>query len=339
MSDPLLTVRDLHVRFHGDVGSTHAVTGVSFDLARDEVLGIVGESGSGKSATVMGTIGLLDPNAEVTGSVRLGERDLLTLSPGELRRVRGREVAVVFQDPMTALNPVYRIGWQLAEQIREHTDASDADAHARAVELLRSVGLPDPERRVRDYPHELSGGMRQRVMIALALSCDPSILVADEPTTALDVTIQAQILDLIRRLRSEHGSSVLLITHDMGVIADMTDRVLVMYGGTIVEQAPTRALFREPRHPYTWGLLSSIPRLDRPRPRRLRAVAPAPASWRATPGECVFASRCPHRFEPCATMPPLTDRLGDGHLDACHLSAEARAALRERAPAATVVRP
>jgi oligopeptide/dipeptide ABC transporter ATP-binding protein len=327
---PLLSVRDLHVYFRGDAGATTAVDGVSFELRRDEVLGIVGESGSGKSATVMGIVGLLGPSGETEGQVLFGGRDLLALSAGELRGVRGGSIAMVFQDPMTSLNPVYRIGWQIAEQVREHTGLGAAAARERAVALLSSVGLPDAERRVEDYPHELSGGMRQRVMIALALSCNPSILIADEPTTALDVTIQAQILELIRDLRADHGSSVLLITHDMGVIAEMADRVVVMYAGKVVEQATTRVLFRDPMHPYTWGLLGSIPRLDGPRPRRLRAIPVASPHWVDAPGACVFAARCPHRFEPCAKMPPLTDKRGDGHLDACHLPLADRPSLRER---------
>ncbi len=329
--DALLSVRNLRVRFAGDAGIVTAVDGVSFDLRHDEVLGIVGESGSGKSATVMGVIGLLDPSATTEGEVRFGERDLLALSPRELRRVRGGEIAMVFQDPMTSLNPVYRVGWQVAEQLREHMGMRQAEAQDRAVELLRSVSLPDPEQRVHDFPHQLSGGMRQRVMIALALSCNPSVLIADEPTTALDVTIQAQILDLIRRLRTDHRSSVVLITHDMGVIAEMTDRVIVMYGGKVVEQGTTSTLFRDPLHPYTWGLLGSIPRLDRPRPRRLRAITAPSADWIDRPGACVFASRCPHRFEPCGQMPPLQDKRGDGHLDACHLPVDQRPTLRERA--------
>jgi peptide/nickel transport system ATP-binding protein len=213
--------------------------------------------------------------------------------------------------------------------LREHTGLDRGAAHERVVELLRSVGLADPEQRFHDFPHQLSGGMRQRAMIALALSCNPSVLIADEPTTALDVTIQAQILDLIRRLRADHRSSVILITHDMGVIAEMTDRVVVMYGGKVVEQGTVSKLFRDPLHPYTWGLLNSIPRLDRPRPRRLSVIAPPSADWIDSPGACVFASRCPHRFEPCGQMPPLLDKRSDGHLDACHLPIERRAALRE----------
>jgi peptide/nickel transport system ATP-binding protein len=328
-TEPLLSVRDLRVRFTGDAGTTVAVDGVSFDLRADEVLGIVGESGSGKTATVMGVVGLLDTSATAEGEVRFGGRDLLNVSETELRRVRGGDIAVVFQDPMTSLNPVYRVGWQIAEQLREHTDLDEDGLQTRVIELLRSVGLPDAEQRVHDFPHQLSGGMRQRVMIALALSCNPSVLIADEPTTALDVTIQAQILDLIRTLRADFRSSVILITHDMGVIAEMADRVIVMYGGKVVEQSTTTSLFRDPLHPYTWGLLGSIPRLDRPRPRRLSAIAPASATGGAeAAGGCVFAARCPHRFEPCSQMPPLVDQRGDGHFDACHLPIDQRPSLR-----------
>jgi peptide/nickel transport system ATP-binding protein len=326
MSDePLLSVRDLSVRFRGDAGTTLAVDGITFDLGGDEVLGIVGESGSGKSATVLSIVGLQDPSAEIDGEVAYEGRDLLDLDPGALRRLRGRALAMVFQDPMTSLNPVYRVGWQIAEQLREHLDLDADAARARAIELLAEVGLPDPEQRIDAFPHELSGGQRQRVMIALALSCHPRILIADEPTTALDVTIQAQILDLIRRLRAEQGSSVILITHDMGVIAEMTERVLVMYGGRVVEQGTTRDVFAAPLHPYTWGLLRSIPRLDEPRPDRLEAIPPPSPGWRAPPGGCVFAARCAHRFDACDVHPPLINRIGDGsHLDACHLPLDRR---------------
>ena len=232
---------------------------------------------------------------------------------------------MIFQDPMTSLNPVYRVGWQIAEQIREH-DGVSAARGARPRDRAAALGRdPDAEQRVDDFPHQFSGGMRQRVMIAMALSCSPRVLIADEPTTALDVTIQAQILDLIRTLRRETGSSVVLITHDLGVVAEMADRVLVMYGGRVVEQGTTRAIFDDPQHPYTWGLLGSIPRLDRPRPRRLKAIAGAPRRPRRRRPGCVFAARCPHRFERCAEPPPLEAKRGDGHLDACHLPLEARA--------------
>jgi peptide/nickel transport system ATP-binding protein len=330
MTEPLLDVRDLRVTFRTDGGDVTAVDGVSFALGADEVLGIVGESGSGKSVTMMSVMRLVpERNTRFEGEVHYGGRDLMQLSQRAMRQVRGSEIAMIFQDPMTSLNPVYRVGWQIAEQVREHEGLSAAAARDRAVELLRAVGIPDPDQRVDDFPHHFSGGMRQRVMIAMALSCRPRVLIADEPTTALDVTIQAQILDLIRTLRRETGSSVVLITHDMGVVAELADRVQVMYGGRVVEQGPTRAIFHDPLHPYTWGLLNSIARLDRPRPRRLTAIGGAPQSASETPTGCVFADRCPYRFERCSEPPPLEAKRGPDHLDACHLPLEARPSLRE----------
>jgi peptide/nickel transport system ATP-binding protein len=334
VSEPLLDVRDLRVTFLTDGGEVTAVDGVSFALGADEVLGIVGESGSGKSVTMMSVMRLVpERNTRFEGEVHYGGRDLMQVSQRAMREVRGSEIAMIFQDPMTSLNPVYPVGWQIAEQVREHEGASAAAARDRAVELLQAVGIADAEQRVDDYPHHFSGGMRQRVMIAMALSCRPRVLIADEPTTALDVTIQAQILDLIRTLRRETGSSVVLITHDMGVVAELADRVQVMYGGRIVEQGPTRAIFHDPLHPYTWGLLNSIARLDRPRPRRLTAIGGAPQSASETPTGCVFADRCPHRFDRCSEPPPLVAKRGPGHLDACHLPLEARPSLRERGAA------
>ncbi|MEO8687013.1 MAG: ABC transporter ATP-binding protein [Solirubrobacteraceae bacterium] len=332
MTEPLLDVRDLRVTFLTDGGDVTAVDGVSFALGADEVLGIVGESGSGKSVTMMSVMRLVpERNTRFEGEVHYGGRDLMQLSQRAMREVRGSEIAMIFQDPMTSLNPVYRVGWQIAEQVREHEGLSAAEARDRAVELLRAVGIPDAEQRVDDFPHHFSGGMRQRVMIAMALSCRPRVLIADEPTTALDVTIQAQILDLIRTLRRETGSSVVLITHDMGVVAELADRVQVMYGGRVVEQGPTRAIFHDPLHPYTWGLLGSIARLDRPRPRRLTAIGGAPQSASETPAGCVFADRCPYRFERCSEPPPLEAKRGPGHLDACHLPLDVRPSLREAA--------
>jgi peptide/nickel transport system ATP-binding protein len=330
MSEPLLDVRDLRVTFLTDGGNVTAVDGVSLALGADEVLGIVGESGSGKSVTMMSVMRLVpERNTRFEGEVLYGGRYLMQLSRRTMREVHGSEIAMIFQDPMTSLNAVYTVGWQIAEQLREHEGLSAAAARDRAIELLRSVGIPDAERRVDDYPHQFSGGMRQRVMIAMALSCSPRVLIADEPTTALDVTIQAQILDLIRTLRRETGSSVVLITHDMGVVAELADRVLVMYGGRIVEQGPTRAIFHDPLHPYTWGLLGSIARLDRPRPHRLTAIGGSPAPAWATPSGCVFADRCPHRFEKCSEPPPLTAKRGaEDHLDACWLPIEKRGELR-----------
>ncbi len=332
MGDPLLDVRDLRVTFHADTGSVRAVDGVSFALGEDEVLGIVGESGSGKSVSMMSVMRLLDEHAaELEGEVHFGGRDLIGLSQGAMRDVRGSQIAMVFQDPMSSLNPVYTVGWQLAEQIRAHADLDAAGARERAIELLRSVGIPEPGRRVDDYPHQFSGGMRQRVMIAMALSCDPKVLIADEPTTALDVTIQAQILELIGALRKRTRMSVVLITHDMGVVAGIADRILVMYAGRVIEEGPTQAVFRDPQHPYTWSLLGSIPRLDRPRPRRLTAIPGAPPTASGPATGCAFAPRCPHRFERCDELPPLAAKRAPDHLDACHLPLEIRPTLRSDA--------
>ncbi len=239
-------------------------------------------------------------------------RDLMKLSAGEMQAIRGGEIAMIFQDPMTALTPVYTVGWQIAEQLRAHEEMTRRQARARTVELLGAVGISNPERRADDYPHQFSGGMRQRVMIAMALSCSPSLLIADEPTTALDVTIQAQILELMKRLQSEYGSSILIITHDMGVVADLAERIVVMYAGRVVEEGPKAAVFRDTQHPYTWGLLGSIPRVDRPRVRRLAAIPGAPPSPLVPEAGCRFAPRCPYRFELCATRPELRERVGAG---------------------------
>jgi peptide/nickel transport system ATP-binding protein/oligopeptide transport system ATP-binding protein len=327
---PLLEVRDLRVSFRTEEGVLTAVDGLSFSVAAGEVLGLVGESGSGKSVTVMSIMRLIrDPNATIEGSVHYKGRDLMQASDREMREARGSEIAMIFQDPMTSLNPVYRVGWQIAEQIRAHEKVSGREANARAVELLRSVGIPQPERRVDDYPHEFSGGMRQRVMIAMALSCNPDLLIADEPTTALDVTIQAQILDLIRDLRETRGSSVVLITHDLGVVAGIADRVVVMYAGRVVEQGPVEDVFYDAQHPYTWGLLGSIPRLDRVKPRRLTAIRGAPPSLLFPPPGCVFRPRCEHAFEPCTTPPALEPRRTPTHLDRCFLDPAEKAVRRE----------
>ena len=328
MTEPLLSVDNLRVSFRTERGVVTVVDDVSFTLTTDEVLCIVGESGSGKSVTMLSVMRLLDERAvDYEGSVRLDGTDLLTLPPRRMQQVRGAGIAMIFQDPLTALNPVYRIGWQIAEQIRAHTDLSASAAHERALELLTAVGISDPQRRVEEFPHQLSGGMRQRVMIALALSCRPGILIADEPTTALDVTIQSQILQLIADLKAETGMSVILVTHDMGVVAQLADRVQVMYGGRVVEEGSATDVFDHAGHPYTWGLLASIPRLDRPRPHRLPSIAGMPASAGNIAPGCVFAARCPHRFEPCGVQPPLTiahDRFAvtdPPHRVACHLNA------------------
>jgi oligopeptide/dipeptide ABC transporter ATP-binding protein len=327
---PLLEVRNLKVSFRTEDGDVKAVGGVSFALSEGETLGIVGESGSGKSVTMMSVMRLIiDPNARFEGEVIYKGKDLMTMSQDQMRKVRGSEIAMIFQDPMTSLDPVYRVGWQISEQIREHEQISKRAAHTRAVELLGAVGIPHPRERVDDYPHQFSGGMRQRVMIAMALSCSPDLLIADEPTTALDVTIQAQILNLIKKLREDFGSAVILITHDMGVVADIADRVAVMYAGRVVEQGAKRDLFYDAQHPYTWGLLGSIARLDRPRPRRLTAIRGVPPSLISLPEGCSFGPRCPHRWDRCAEVPDLTNKVGGGHLDACHLAPEQKRDRRE----------
>jgi oligopeptide/dipeptide ABC transporter ATP-binding protein len=319
----ILEVSDLTVSFATDGGVVRAVEGVSFGLAAGEILAIVGESGSGKSVTAQTLIGLTRaPNATISGSVRFDGVELTDLDDDGLRGVRGERIAMIFQDPMTSLNPVYRVGDQMIEMIRAHRDVSKREARERAVDLLRSVGIPNPERRVHDYPHEFSGGMRQRVMIAMALSLDPDVLIADEPTTALDVTVQAQILRLLDQLNRDRGLAVVLITHDLGVVAEIADRVAVMYAGQIVEEATLDELFYDPLHPYTWGLLGSIARLDRPNPARLAQIPGQPPSLLRPPTGCRFAPRCPHEFAKCAEPPPL-DR------DRCWLDPDEKRRLRE----------
>ena len=331
MPSPLLEIRNLKVSFRTDDGVVRAVDGVSATLNEGETLGIVGESGSGKSVTMMSVMRLItDPNAQFEGEVLYKGTDLMLLPQDRIRAIRGAGIAMIFQDPMTSLNPVYKVGWQIEEQIREHEKVSRQAARNRAIELLAAVGIPNARERIDAYPHEFSGGMRQRVMIAMAVSCNPDVLIADEPTTALDVTIQAQILNLIKKLKQDFGTAVVLITHDMGVVADMADRIVVMYAGRIVEQGTQRDLFYDPQHPYTWGLLGSIARLDRPRPRRLAAIPGLPPSLLRLPAGCAFAERCGHRFEKCSQRPELLDRIGNGHLDACHLSVQQKHDVRDR---------
>jgi peptide/nickel transport system ATP-binding protein len=327
--EPLLDVRDLSVSFRTEAGVVRAVDGVSLSVGLGEVVGIVGESGSGKTVSMMAVMRLIrDPNAVIEGEVLLRGRDLMKLSPREMRGVRGGEIAMVFQDPMTALTPVYTVGWQISEQLRAHQDLSRGAARKRTVELLAEVGIPNASRRVDDYPHQFSGGMRQRVMIAMALSCNPSLLIADEPTTALDVTIQAQILELMKRLQRDYGSSILLITHDMGVVSDLAERVVVMYAGSVVEEGAKTAVFRDPQHPYTWGLLGSIPRVGRPRVRRLTAIPGQPPSLLAPPEGCRFAPRCRHAFDRCEVRPELLPRVAGDRRDACWLEPAVRPLLR-----------
>ena len=330
MATPLLEIRDLKVSFRTDDGVVRAVDGVSLTLYEGETLGIVGESGSGKSVTMMSVMRLItDPNAQFEGEVLYKGASLMDLSQDQIRSIRGAGIGMIFQDPMTSLNPVYKVGWQIEEQIREHEKVSKSAARDRAVQLLTSVGIPNARERADAYPHQFSGGMRQRVMIAMAVSCNPDVLIADEPTTALDVTIQAQILNLIKKLKEDFGTAVVLITHDMGVVADMADRIAVMYAGKIVEQGSQRDLFYDPLHPYTWGLLGSIARLDRPRPRRLAAIPGLPPSLLRLPTACSFADRCTHRFDMCSQLPELTDKAGRGHLDRCHLTTQEKRDIRD----------
>jgi len=328
---PLLAVRDLRVGFATEGGRVQAVDGVSFELAPGEVLAIVGESGAGKSVTAQTIIGLTrSANARIEGSVRLGGTELIDAGDEELRKVRGERVGMIFQDPMTSFNPVYRIGAQIVEAIRAHGGGtSKADARERAIELLNSVGIPNAAQRVDAYPHEFSGGMRQRAMIAMALALEPEVLIADEPTTALDVTVQAQILALLASLNRERALATILITHDLGVVAEVADRVLVMYGGRVVEQGTLDEIFYDPQHPYTWGLLGSLTRIDRDRPERLPQISGAPPSLLDLPQGCSFRPRCPHEFGRCSELPGLEARLADApsHLDRCWLTPEGK---RER---------
>ena len=315
MSSPILQVEDLHVEFHTDDAAVQAVSGVSFAVERGQTLGIVGESGSGKSVTNLAIMGLVpQPPGRVTkGRALYNGRDLLKLSTKELRSVRGHKIAMIFQDPMTALNPFLTVEEQLTEVTRLHLKHTRKQALAHAIEMLERVGIPGAAQRVHEYPHQFSGGMRQRVMIAMALSCQPDILIADEPTTALDVTIQAQILDLMRELQQNTGTAIILITHDLGVVANSCDQVSVMYAGKIVEQASAKALFAQPRHPYTLGLLNSMPRWDAPAGDRLNVIEGQPPDLAHLPSGCAFHPRCPYLFERCPTeVPALYPRHDEG---------------------------
>ena len=333
MSDgAILSVSDLRVGFATEAGLLQAVDGVSFELRPGEVLAIVGESGSGKSVTAQTIMGLTrSRNARIEGSVQFEGEELIEASDATLRRLRGDRIAMVFQDPMTSFNPVYRIGRQLAEAMRAHRDISKEEARVRAVELFEAVGIPEAEKRVDDYPHEFSGGMRQRAMIAMAPALEPDVLIADEPTTALDVTIQAQILRLLEDLNRERGLATILITHDLGVVAEVADRVLVMYAGKVVEEGSLDEIFYDPQHPYTWGLLGSLTRLDRPRPPRLPQIGGAPPSLLELPRGCAFRPRCPHEFGKCPRVPALEARLAEApeHRDRCWLTPEEKRAKRE----------
>ncbi|MBZ5555676.1 MAG: ABC transporter ATP-binding protein [Acidobacteriia bacterium] len=318
--EPLLRVENLTTVFDLPGGAVPAVDDISFEIRAGETLGLVGESGSGKSVTALSIMRLVQPPGRVAGGRLLFKgRDLSTLDERDMRRVRGADIALIFQEPMTALNPVFRIGDQIAETLRVHGRASRAEAAAKAVELLDAVRIPDAAARVRDYPHQLSGGMRQRVLIAMALACQPALVIADEPTTALDVTIQAEILDLLRDMKARFRLSLLLITHDLGVIAETADRVAVMYAGRIVETGPVRALFQNPSHPYTRGLLASIP--GGAPGHRLKAIEGSVPRLGALPSGCAFGPRCPDRFDLCATAPPPDYPVGADHTAKCYLYA------------------
>jgi oligopeptide/dipeptide ABC transporter ATP-binding protein len=324
----VLQVQDLKTVFRTRAGDIHAVNSVSFDLRPGELLGVVGESGSGKSVTMMSLIGLLPspPALVANGSVRFDGKDLLKLSPRDLQALRGRDIGFVFQDPMTSLNPVFTVGFQIMEPLRKHLGMDKARARKRAVELLELVGIPDAERRLRDFPHQFSGGMRQRVMIAIALACDPKVLIADEPTTALDVTIQAQILELVKELRQKLGMAIIWITHDLGVIAGIADRVMVMYGGQVVEYGPVRDVFARPAHPYTRALMTTIPSVRGERMAKLNVIEGQPPILMQHPSACPFRARCHEAFGRCGQENPVRVPVGAGHEAACFLHAKAEAA-------------
>jgi oligopeptide transport system ATP-binding protein len=323
----LLSVKDLKVTFKTEDGIVRAVNGLSFSLKAGETLGIVGESGSGKSVTALSIMRLISmpPGRIESGSIEFGNQDLLLLSEPQMRQIRGNKISMIFQDPMTSLNPVLTVGDQIAETIMLHQHKSKREAMQRAIEMLKIVRIPEGERRVRNYPHQFSGGMRQRVMIAMALACDPQLLIADEPTTALDVTIQAQILDLMRDLQKRLNSAIIMITHDLGVVAEVCERVLVMYAGNLVEYGTVGQIFRNPKHPYTLGLLQSLPRLDELGRKRLVPIDGQPPNLLRLPTGCSFAARCRYALPECATVPPPLIDFGDGHVARCVLYKEDKA--------------
>jgi peptide/nickel transport system ATP-binding protein len=323
----LLEVENLTVHFDTDDGVVKAVDGISYTVDRGQTLGIVGESGSGKSVSSLTVMGLTrSRNARISGSIRFDGKELLHASDHDLREIRGDDVAMIFQDPLSSLHPFYKVGAQIVEAIRTHRDVSKAQAYDRAIEMLGLVGIPEPRKRAEAYPHEFSGGMRQRAMIAMALANDPKLLIADEPTTALDVTVQAQILELIERLQAEFDTAVVVITHDLGVVAEMADQIAVMYAGRIIEYADTDTIFAGPEHPYTWGLLSSIPRLDSPRDEELVPIAGRPPSLITLPGGCSFHPRCPYVREAHRKIDPALEPLPDesNHKVACLLDSSTR---------------
>ena len=319
---PLLEVRNLKTWFHTEAGTAKAVDGVDFDIYPGEVLGLVGESGSGKSVTALSILRLIPdpPGKIVAGSIRFQGQDLLQLSWDQMRAIRGKQISMIFQEPMTSLNPVFTIGMQLTEMVLEHENISHKEAFRRSVEMLELVGIPDPAPRMSDYPHQFSGGMRQRVMIAMALACNPSLLIADEPTTALDVTIQAQILELMLKIKDERkDAAILLITHNLAVVAETCHRVMVMYGGKIQEVASAKELFKNPLHPYTHGLLASLPTVDGEKQRRLRTIPGNVPSILELPAGCKFVTRCEQRLERCAMIEPELIETSPGHWVRCHL--------------------
>lgn len=315
----LLQVRDLKTYFYTDAGVVRAVDGVSYDLKEGETLGLVGESGCGKSVSALSILRLIanPPGKIVGGEIFFEGKDLLKISEEEIRNIRGNHIAMIFQEPMTSLNPVLTIGLQIGEALELHRNMNKKEAREEILRLLRMVGIPDPERRIGDYPHQFSGGMRQRVMIAMALSCNPKLLIADEPTTAVDVTIQAQLLEVVKELTSRLGTAVMLITHNLGVVARYVNRMAVMYAGRIVEQGPAAEVYAHPRHPYTIGLLASVPRLDKPRKERLVPIDGQPPNLILLPPGCSFMPRCSYRIEICSKERPELRPLGDGHFTAC----------------------
>jgi peptide/nickel transport system ATP-binding protein len=330
MTEPLLRVEDLRVEFPTEDGVVHAVDGITYEVHRGRTLGIVGESGSGKTVSSLTTLGLTrEQGARISGRIDFAGKDLVTLSEQELRSIRGNEIAMIFQDPLSSLHPFFKVGAQLIEAVRVHRDVSKRQARERAIELLGLVGIPDPARRVDEYPHEFSGGMRQRAMIAMALANEPQLLIADEPTTALDVTVQAQILALLERLQQELGMAIVMITHDLGVVAEMADDIAVMYAGRIVETAPTQTLFAGPEHPYTWGLLKSIPSLTGSREEALVPIPGSPPSLINRPSGCHFHPRCPYAQPDHARIDPALEPVpaDPSHYAACLLAAEVRTRL------------
>jgi peptide/nickel transport system ATP-binding protein len=332
-SEPLLRVEDLRVEFPTEDGVVHAVDGITYQVFAGRTLGIVGESGSGKTVSSLTTLGLTRrQGARISGRILFDGQDLVTLPEDELRAIRGNDIAMIFQDPLSSLHPLYRVGAQLIEAVRAHRDVSKAQARERAIELLGLVGIPDPRRRVDEYPHEFSGGMRQRAMIAMALANEPKLLIADEPTTALDVTVQAQILALMERLQRELGMAIVIITHDLGVVAEMADDIAVMYAGRIVETTSAAGIFAAPEHPYTWGLLKSIPRLDAPRDEDLVPIPGAPPSLINRPSGCHFHPRCRYAQPDHARIDPHLEPVPaePGHRVACLLEAEVRRRLWEQ---------